>query len=609
MRTCVALLVVVAMVAAVASAAPTRTHSLAGGVYRVGMEANIFNNGTFGWEDGFDPTGEMDTRAWEIYSNLLLRTLVGTNHVAGAAGNVLVPDLATSVPTPTSGGTRYSFTLKAGIMFGPPLDREITSADVRYAIERMAIPGNGDAGVAKLFRVIRGFSAYRHGTATSIAGITTPNARTIRFDLTRPAGYFPALLTIPATAPVPAEVARCFDGHPSRYGSDVIASGPYMIEGSGSINVGSCSSIKPISGLTGTSLTLVRNPSYDPHADSRAARENNPDRFVFVVPGSAVVVANKLTAGELEDADLSASPKVLAPYMARAQKRGLLRINPSGIVFYTAMNLTQPPFDDVHIRKAFAWIVDRSALRDVFVTPAGGTVPEHAVPNDLLGNTLTRFAPFATPGDHGNLARARAEIAKSKYAHAGGVCTAGACKRIHAESAYGFGPESYAGSQRVQPAIEADAAKIGLTFVHRGIKPDQPGSNNPIIFTMEWVKLLPDPANYLDIQLAGSLISRRENANVSLVGLSPALASSLRIKGRVTGVPSIDGDLARCNAQTGADRIACDAQVDRKVSSEIVPWVPFLARDRISILGPQVAKWGFDGALGFTAYAHVAVKH
>src|SRR5690242_20421990 len=78
-------------------AAPTPAHSLAGGVYRVGMEANIFNHGTFGWSDGFDPTGETDTRAFEIYSNLLLRTLVGTNHVPGAAGNVLVPDLATNL--------------------------------------------------------------------------------------------------------------------------------------------------------------------------------------------------------------------------------------------------------------------------------------------------------------------------------------------------------------------------------------------------------------------------------------------------------------------------------------------------------------------------------
>ena len=81
---------------------------------------------TLGWEagfnlsDGFDPTGEYLGDAFGIYSNLLIRTLVGYNHVAGAAGNKLVPDLATTVPKPTNGGKTYTFKLKQGIKFGPP---------------------------------------------------------------------------------------------------------------------------------------------------------------------------------------------------------------------------------------------------------------------------------------------------------------------------------------------------------------------------------------------------------------------------------------------------------------------------------------------------------
>ena len=39
-----------------------------------------------------------------IYSNLLVRTLVGYNHVAGAAGNVVVPDLATNLGTVSKDG-------------------------------------------------------------------------------------------------------------------------------------------------------------------------------------------------------------------------------------------------------------------------------------------------------------------------------------------------------------------------------------------------------------------------------------------------------------------------------------------------------------------------
>src|SRR5262249_60419131 len=63
-----------------------------GGVSRVAFES------AFGFTDAFDTTGEYYTFSWAIESNLMIRTLVGYIHVAGPAGNVLVPDIATSVP-------------------------------------------------------------------------------------------------------------------------------------------------------------------------------------------------------------------------------------------------------------------------------------------------------------------------------------------------------------------------------------------------------------------------------------------------------------------------------------------------------------------------------
>ena len=63
-----------------------------------------------------------------IYTNLLVRTLVGYDHVAGAAGRRSCPTWPRRVPAPTNGGRTYTFTLKRGIRFGPPVNREITSA-------------------------------------------------------------------------------------------------------------------------------------------------------------------------------------------------------------------------------------------------------------------------------------------------------------------------------------------------------------------------------------------------------------------------------------------------------------------------------------------------
>jgi len=146
-----------------------------GGVYRVAYETG------FSFTDGFDPTGEYLNYSFGIYSNLLVRTLVGYNHVAGPAGNKLVPDVSTAVPKPTNGGKTYTFHLKPGVKFGPPVGREVTAQDFLYAFERLAKPKDG-AEYSFYYQVIKGFSAYGAGKAKTISGIQTPDPHTIVFN-------------------------------------------------------------------------------------------------------------------------------------------------------------------------------------------------------------------------------------------------------------------------------------------------------------------------------------------------------------------------------------------------------------------------------------------
>src|SRR5262249_1771047 len=167
----------------VANGGSAKPHVGSGGTLRVGWEQS------FGFTDTFDPTGEYLGDAVGIYSSLLVRTLVGYNHVADAAGNQLVSDLATSVPAPTNGGTVYTFPLKKGVKFSPPVNRAVTSKDVLYAMERMAKPKNG-AQYSFYYSVIKGFNDYGAGKAKTISGIKTPNNSTIVFTLTHPTGDF-----------------------------------------------------------------------------------------------------------------------------------------------------------------------------------------------------------------------------------------------------------------------------------------------------------------------------------------------------------------------------------------------------------------------------------
>ena len=101
---------------------------------------------SFGFTDGFDPTGEYLGEAFGIYSNLLVRTLVGYNHVAGAAGQHARPDLATTVAEADE---------RRQDVHVPPQERHqvrpaaSTARSPRrtslYALERIAHPKDGGA--------------------------------------------------------------------------------------------------------------------------------------------------------------------------------------------------------------------------------------------------------------------------------------------------------------------------------------------------------------------------------------------------------------------------------------------------------------------------------
>ena len=67
-------------------------------------------------------------------------------------------------------------------------------------------------------------------------------------------------------------------------------------------------------------------------------------------------------------------------------------------------------------------------------------------------------------------------------------------------------------------------------------------------------------------------------------------------------------DLDHCSTLLGQERLGCYESLDKKLMTQVVPWVPYLWSSTIHILGPKVAKWDFDQFGGSTGYAHVAVK-
>src|SRR3954451_10001605 len=93
-----------------------------------------------------------------------------------------VPDLAESDPQISKDGKTVTVKIKSGVKFSPPVNREVTSKDLKYAIERgfFNTVNNGYAG-AYFGDIVGAKTGVKPGT--KIPGITTPDDRTVVFKL------------------------------------------------------------------------------------------------------------------------------------------------------------------------------------------------------------------------------------------------------------------------------------------------------------------------------------------------------------------------------------------------------------------------------------------
>jgi peptide/nickel transport system substrate-binding protein len=575
-----------------------------GGTYRISTTS-------FNLTGGFDPTGEYLGTSWALYTNLLVRTLVSYKHTAGTEGNELFPDLAAEMPEVSEDGLTYTVRLKDGIMFGPPLSREITSQDILYAFERIGT----ESLVAQYgfyYTVIEGMAEFTEAGGldrrnNEISGITTPDDKTIVFKLTAPTGDFPYRLAMPATGPMPEEVAGCFK-KAGEYGRYVIASGPYMLEGSDQLDASSCQTLKPLSGMDPTRrIAFVRNPDYDPATDTEGLREANIDGLEYTVNTNPQDIFNKIEAGELEGEVEAPPPDVLRKYSQDEELSDRMQVESGDRTWYITMTLTQPPFDDIHVRKAMNWIIDKAALQRAWGGPIRGDIAHHIVPDAMFNGDLDDYAPYKTEGDAGDEAKAKEEMMQSKYdSDQDGVCDAPECEGVL------YVNRNTPPFTDMEPSIVQAAATIGIELTPREFEDAYPVIQDatrgvPVSSVPGWGKDYADPSTFMVLFDSASILPQG-NVNYSLVGITPAQAQETNIPGNAEAVPSVDEQIKACNETVDtAERNVCFQDVDKELMENVVPWVPYLDATNVDILGPAVSKYDYDQFSGEAAFSRVAV--
>jgi peptide/nickel transport system substrate-binding protein len=351
----------------VAARAPTASHR--GGTLRV----------VFRYMPEADPQSFSPNHLTELTGD----ALVGYRRVAGAAGSVLLPNLATAIPRPANAGLTYTFQLRPDIVYstGEP----VRASDFRRGIERsfqVANPVFGDAEGPFLFGALAGAESCATEDSSPVercdlsgAIVTDDGNRAVTFNLSRADPSFLGNLATPAAMPIPDSVPM----------NEVVVgpvpgSGPYLIASYGEHET-----------------RLVRNPNFRPW-DPEVRPDGFVDEIVWTVVEDAEEAVAMVERGEADFLPLRAGLRVSNELFSRLrlQYPGQLHFGTSSVTA-VVFNAAKPPFDSPAARQALAMAIDRAHIADLHGGALATAVTCQVLPPGFPG--YVPYCPYTVDPD------------------------------------------------------------------------------------------------------------------------------------------------------------------------------------------------------------------
>ncbi len=285
--------------------------------------------------DFLDPGEGYTTQAaeadWITYTPLYTYA-----HKTGAPGSVVIPGLATALPTISADGKTYSMTLRKGLTYsdGTP----VKASDFGASIQRSMKLNWG--GKSFYTSNIAGAEDFDKGKATSISGITADDSTgKITIKLVAPYGAFLNVLAFPSSALLPAstKVVNLSNNPPAGVG-------PYILK-----NVVPNQSFKAVPNPKWASFNIPGIP---------AAKDTIQVNIAANTQSEAESVLNN-TADVFDTYD--SIPPALVPQI-ESQAANRFKKLPTVSVYYFFLNTKAPPFNNQLAREAVNYAIDRTAL-------------------------------------------------------------------------------------------------------------------------------------------------------------------------------------------------------------------------------------------------------
>jgi peptide/nickel transport system substrate-binding protein len=465
--------------------------------------------------DYLDPGLSYTVEGWGIMWNVYL-PLVGYKHANGPDGATIVPYLAKDLPKVSTDAKTYTFTLRKGLKYsdGTP----IKASDFAATIERdfkVDSPGVG------FFGNIVGADTFGKTKTGHISGITTDDSTgNITVKLNSPQGDFLNILATEFAALLPAST-------PAKDQSTTPApsSGPYMIK----------------SYAPNKKAILVRNPNFDASQFDGNVPSGNPDMMTVDIIGDDTVALQRVISGQ-DDYDFhQIPPDRLA---ATQQKYGdQIKVYTPANTYYFFMNTRTPPFDNLKVRQAVNFAINREALVRIYGGLAQPT--ENVLPPTYPSYKKLNLYPY-------DLAKAKKLIQES--GQAGAQVTVWNHDR-------GNDPKATAYLADVLNSIGLKAKQKVINSAVYWTTVGNQATKAQIGFA-DWFQDYPHPLDWFDVLLNGERITDTHNNNYANFDDKAVNAKIDALKKEPTLTDSVNADWA---------------SVDKMVDEQ-APWAAFMNR-------------------------------
>jgi peptide/nickel transport system substrate-binding protein len=489
--------------------------------------------------DFVDPQLAYRTDDWSmIYTTAM--PLVGFPEKSGAAGAQLVPVAATAFPTVSKDGKTYTFHIRPGLKFSD--GSTVTAASYQRAWERILSPKMGSPlGVnLSLQDDIVGGTAFLDGKASKISGISAKGL-TLTFHLTSPNATFVSILSMQWFTAVKPNTPY------SSTGLNVYpAAGPYYI-----------ASRDP-----GRSTVLKRNPYY------KGDRPANPDQIVFTPNVNTDQSLLQVKAGQ-SDMDLIGIPATAAAGLAQQYgvNKGRFYVGPTSCVSYMAMNNARAPFNNLNVRKAVEYAIDRPAQVRLLGAYAGKRTAQMLVPG------IPGYKPFNAYPIKG------ADVAKAKSIGGAAIAAAPTLNVVHTTSTASTNRAQVAEFNLKQVGFKVNDQPTPATNYYQVIQTR--GTTYNFVTNGGWCADYFDPFDYLNVLFDGRKLQAANNNNYAYFNNA-----------------AFNKGLDHASALSGAARATAYAKLDQDLMAKYAPVVPYVISTNRYFVSSRTKNWIYSSYFG-----------